>query len=137
MNRAERRASRGYVVTGTRPSFGPWQNRDDTLTHPMAPDGVRHAYSNAKYSVLEFHADTRSVFGTVTLLMIRRHDGAPITQWYELQRIKDEIAGANRTAVQVFPPHEQLRDSANLYHLWVMPEGMALPFGLHLPEQWQ
>jgi len=134
VNRAEKRASRGYVVTGTKASSGGWENRDDTIDSPLAPPGIRHAWVNAKYSVQEYLATC--AWGEVTLLMIRRHDGAPITQWYELQRIKNEIAGPHRTAVQVFPRQSELRDSANLYHLWVLPIDIPLPFGLHRPEQW-
>jgi len=134
VNRAEKRASRGYVVTGAKASFGAWVNRDETVGHPQAPPGLRHAWVNAKYSVQQFCAVCD--WGDVALLMIRRHDDAPITQWYELQRIKDELVGPERTAVQVFPPREDLRDSANMYHLWVLPPGRALPFGLHLEGQY-
>lgn len=49
--------------------------------------------------------------------------------WPEMQRIKDEIAGPDRTAVEVYPPKAQIVDEANMYHIWVLPSG--LPFGLH------
>jgi hypothetical protein len=135
VNRAEKRASRGYVVTGNKASFGGWENRDQTLSSPLAPPGIVRAWVNNKYSVQVFLA--QCAWGEVTLLMIKRHDGAAVTQWYELQRIKNEIVGPERTAVQVFPAVSELMDSANLYHLWVLPVGVKLPFGLHLPEQWQ
>ena len=48
--------------------------------------------------------------------------------WPEAQRIKDEIAGADATAVEVYPPHDQIVDGANMYHLWVLTE--PLPFTL-------
>ena len=38
---------------------------------------------------------------------------------------------ADRVAVEVYPPESQLVDDADLYHLWVLPAGFELPFGLH------
>lgn len=64
-------------------------------------------------------------------LRVRRHDGAMPRSWADLQRIKDELVGAERVAVQVFPAASELVDEANLAHLWVFPEGYRLPFGLH------
>jgi hypothetical protein len=69
-------------------------------------------------------------------LIIRRHDGGVDFPWAHLQRIKDELLGAERVAVEVFPPRSQLVDDANCRHLWVLPDGFALPFGLHL-EGWK
>ena len=45
-----------------------------------------------------------------------------------MQRIKDEIAGQDATAVEVYPPHSEIVDQADMYHLWVLPE--PLPFSL-------
>jgi len=48
--------------------------------------------------------------------------------WPEMQRIKDELAGHDRTGVEVYPPHDEIVDQADMYHLWVLPE--PLPFTL-------
>jgi len=45
-----------------------------------------------------------------------------------MQRIKDELAGHDRTGVEVYPPHDEIVDQADMYHLWVLPE--PLPFTL-------
>jgi hypothetical protein len=50
--------------------------------------------------------------------------------WSEKQRIKDEIFGPERTAIEVFPSASQLVDEANMYHFWVLPESLKLPFSL-------
>lgn len=62
-------------------------------------------------------------------LHVQRHDGAPIRSWAELQAIKDELApdGPERLAVEVYPPAERVVDTANAYHLWVLPRGYASP----------
>jgi hypothetical protein len=51
--------------------------------------------------------------------------------WRDLQRIKDELGYKGRFAFQVCPPHERIIDQADMYHLWVMPEGYEPGFGLH------
>lgn len=50
--------------------------------------------------------------------------------WSEKQRIKNEIFGEDRTAIEVFPTTANLVDEANMYHLWVLPESFNIPFGL-------
>jgi hypothetical protein len=50
--------------------------------------------------------------------------------WAEKQKIKDEIFGLDATAIEVFPARANLVDAANMYHLWVLPAGHALPFGI-------
>lgn len=38
-----------------------------------------------------------------------------------------EIAGHDRVAVEVFPAESELNDGAHVTHLWVLPDGFALP----------
>lgn len=96
--------------------------------------GLTKACLNGLYSVQFFERD--SAWGTIDHLLIRRHDGGLDFPWSHLQRIKDELCGPERVAVEVFPPRSQLVDDANCRHLWILPEGYALPFGLHL-EGWK
>lgn len=56
--------------------------------------------------------------------------------WWEMQRIKDELAGKGRTAVEVYPPAHEVIDAADMYHLWVLPAD--LPYSLwHDEEAWR
>lgn len=50
--------------------------------------------------------------------------------WKEKQRVKDELFGADRTAIEIFPRQADLVDAINMYHLWVFPAGFKFPFGL-------
>ena len=43
--------------------------------------------------------------------------------WRDLQRIKNEIAGPEREACELYPAESRLVDEANQFHLWVLPEG--------------
>lgn len=53
--------------------------------------------------------------------------------WPEMQRIKDEIAGTDATAVEVYPPKAEVVDEADMFHIWVLRG--KLPFGLHLKPE--
>jgi hypothetical protein len=63
-------------------------------------------------------------------LDISRLDGQPVENWREMQRIKNELVGPECEAVELFPAESRLVDTANQYHLWVMPDsGFRFPFG--------
>jgi len=50
--------------------------------------------------------------------------------WRDKQRIKNECFGPERVAVEVMPADDRLVDGADMYHMWVLPEGYGLPFCL-------
>lgn len=53
--------------------------------------------------------------------------------WREKMRLVRIVCG-DRFAVECYPPDVQAIDDADMYHLWVFPEGVrSLGFGLH-PE---
>ena len=54
----------------------------------------------------------------------------PARSWADLQRIKDELLGVDRVALEVFPARAAVVDVVNMYHLWSPPAGFALPFRL-------
>lgn len=55
--------------------------------------------------------------------------------WPEMQRIKDEIAGVDATAIEVYPPKSEVVDEADMFHLWVLRG--RLPFGLHMTDKFR
>jgi hypothetical protein len=65
----------------------------------------------------------------VTHLAVSSLSGVRPT-WPEMQRIKDEIAGPDATAIEVYPPQAQVVDEADMFHIWVLRG--KLPFGLHV-----
>lgn len=62
-------------------------------------------------------------------LSIRSADNTAIHDWRHLQRIKDELAGEDREAVEIYPARSRVVDEANQFHLWVLPAGCAFPVG--------
>lgn len=83
-------------------------------------------YANDIYQVSEYDSESG-----MTHLSIKRQDRHVVKDWRHLQAIKNEVCGPERTAIEIYPPESQLVDSANEYHLWVLPAEMELPFGFH------
>ncbi len=127
-NRAQRRQiSKGFSKK-IKTQWGTWEFRNEALSSPLAPKGIYKACCNQIYSVQFFRHKTK--WGNVVRLIIRRHDGKAGIPWPHRQRIKNELIGEDWTAIEVFPPENQVVDEANCYHLWVLPQQMTLPFGL-------
>lgn len=63
-------------------------------------------------------------------LSIKRIDKAPVTDWADMQQIKNELVGQENEGMQIFPAESRLVDMANQYHLWcfVDPE-VKIPMG--------
>lgn len=113
----------------------PWQRMERGELNPALRSHVSEvhpsegiemeAWSNNIYDVLVRHNPRDGV----TWLSLKRHDRKPIRIWRHLQQMKNEICGPEREAVELFPAESRLADSANEYHLWVLPEGHTFPLG--------
>jgi hypothetical protein len=68
-------------------------------------------------------------WGTVEHACIRNTKSTDIP-WAEKQRIKNEVFGSDACAIEVYPDESKLVDAANMYHIWILPKGFQLPFGL-------
>lgn len=67
--------------------------------------------------------------GKCAYLSIRRNDREPVDSWRDFQEMKNQLCGPNREAVQLYPAEDRLADTANQYHVWVLPEGIMFPMG--------
>ena len=67
--------------------------------------------------------------GGCTWLSIKRRDKRPVNNWQDMQTIKNRLVGIECDAFQIFPAESRIMNTANQYHLIVLPEGQALPFG--------
>ena len=52
-----------------------------------------------------------------------------IKDWRHFQQIKNEIAGEEREAVEIYPAESRKVDTSNKWHLWVLPEGEKVNLG--------
>lgn len=110
--------------------WGEWERT--ALPHGIpGADGwcaeIREVFKNNLYVVLVRLVATE--WGEVQHLAIRTASSLE-PPWRDMQRIKDELFGPWRTAVEVQPPAAELVDAADMYHLWVLPDGFRLPFTL-------
>lgn len=124
MNRRDVRASKAVGRRKMKLGWTPFE------PGPM-PTSVKHAVGsvhNSQYVVIIARVPTS--IGIVDRMIIRRNDGSTRVPWAHKQRIKNEVFGKGRTAVEVFPSERDLVDDANCYHLWVLPVGYDLPFKL-------
>lgn len=89
------------------------------------PDGWRvEVWGNDEYEATIEHAPSGWAYIT-----LKRYDRHAIRDWRHLQSIKNEVVGAEREAFEIFPAESRLMDTANQYHLWVLPEGESISVG--------
>ena len=67
--------------------------------------------------------------GGMLHINIRRRDGSMVKDWRHFQQIKNEIAGEEREAIEIYPAESRKVDTSNKWHLWVMPEGKGINVG--------
>ncbi len=66
-------------------------------------------------------------WGRTLHLRIRRRSGKGPIPWEALQAIKDLHAGPEATAVEVYPPADEVIDETAMRHLWIVPPGLPMP----------
>lgn len=76
--------------------------------------------------------------GGITHLSIRRIDRKPCRDWRDFQQMKTQLCGAEREGLELYPAESRVVDTANQFHLWVLPKGMHMPvgyfFGRHVSD---
>jgi len=96
---------------------------------PVFPDslGVDDIYLNEIYQVMTRTMD--GPLGRILHLSIKRFDGRAIHDWRDLQWIKNQIAGPEAEAVELYPAESRLVDTSNQFHLWVLLDIERIPWG--------
>lgn len=94
---------------------------DDHYLYDPLLDGL--CFKNNLYTVFR-----RVIEAGVVHLSIRRNDRTTAKDWRDFQRIKNELAGPEWEAVELFPAESRLVDSANQYHLWCYASGIPVGF---------
>jgi hypothetical protein len=62
-------------------------------------------------------------------LSIKRRDKEPIHDWRHLQQIKSMLCGDDCEGLELYPAESRVLDTANQFHIWVLPPGLKIPVG--------
>lgn len=55
-------------------------------------------------------------------ITVARKDNKPVNNWYDLWNIKNQLAGEDATAIEIYPARNDLIDGQNQRHLFVLPK---------------
>ena len=133
MNRATRRASVATLRPAMRQPWTPFvrlleSDRPELWARQRERVGdLLTVWKNNLYSV-QVYRRALGAEGEALHLAVRRHDESEVRGWDDLQRIKNEIAGVDRAALEVYPVEAEVMNQANMRHLFVLPAGTPAPF---------
>jgi hypothetical protein len=103
--------------------------------YPMQQDGTpveleegEQYWRNSFYLVLVKQLDPSEGETGPIRLDIRHNQDKAIREWKHLQRIKNELVGEEREAMEIFPPQSMIADMSNTHHLFVPPVGVSSVF---------
>jgi hypothetical protein len=71
----------------------------------------------------------RPADGSARRISLRRLDWKPITDWRDKQAIKNQLAGPEVEAVEIYPAESRVTDKENFFHLWCLPPYQQIPLG--------
>lgn len=128
MNRAVRRLHKTVIKNQMKKAASKFEEmtRQEILDRLAKYEHQRipmRVWINNQYVVQLYRGDRKIGGALWDKLMIRRNDEEEIRDFYTLQEIKNDICGPEMAAIQVFPPHSELVDVANLYWLFI-PTGI-------------
>lgn len=63
--------------------------------------------------------------------VIMKDDRQTPILWFEKQKIKNELFGEIYEAVEIYPEECYRQCSEGVYHLWLFPKNVIIPFGLN------
>jgi len=102
------------------------------MTEDAARAWLKQDHEKATYYVNDLYQVQVAPYGPAKEWLhinIRRRDGGMFKDWRHFQQIKNEIAGPEREAVEVYPAESRKVDTSNKWHLWVLPEGQRVNVG--------
>lgn len=118
-------------VTLTPPDFAALAVRAEKLG--CSKDQARAAYDEAlkapKWANDLYTVIVHEMEGGITHLSIRRNDRAAARDWRHFQQIKNQLCGAEREGLELYPAESRVVDTVNQFHLWVLPAGQTVPLG--------
>lgn len=124
MQRAKEKHVRKLMENG----YNEWSDvTDDSHTKSIMKD-MKHVpkkvYTNGLFVVQVY--DTPNAWNAERV-MIRWNDARPDHDWSLFQKIKNDLFGEDRVALEVYPSEKQKQDVANVYWIWILPKGFDCP----------
>jgi hypothetical protein len=98
-------------------------SEEEMIKQLDAADAMVECYINELYQV---QVGKCGPDNSMLHLCIRRRDGGMFKDWRHFQQIKNELAGPEREAFELYPAESRLVDTSNKWHLWVLPEGVRM-----------
>lgn len=130
MGRVERRLSQKKQERDIlRNARLPWQPMREVPRREWPADLERRVvrfWVNNKFTCIEYNPRITD-YGPVRHLLIQRVTGERVSRWEPLQRVKNEVAGPDASAVELYPAECDVVNDCHMYHLWVLPRGYPLP----------
>ena len=92
---------------------------------PVELEEGEQYWRNSFYTVMVKYLDLAEGESGGIRLDIRHNQNKPIREWKHLQRIKNELIGEEREAMEIFPPQSMVTDMSNMHHLFAAPVGVS------------
>jgi len=111
------------------------EHRTLDLFQPGKLDDQQHPeiWENDVYQVTVRRWSKDPVFGTrggMIQIGINSHDGTSRHDWRDFQGIKNQIAGPECEAFELYPAESRLLDPSNYYSLWCFPGLKQIKVGI-------
>jgi hypothetical protein len=106
---------------------GQMKMADQTPKEAIAHLRYDEFWRNDTYGAGVRRFKTLSPFMPSTHVSISRWDEGIVREWWDLQRIKNDVLGLNVEAFEIYPADTRVVDIANAYHLWAFPAGFRIP----------
>lgn len=99
-----------------------WSDWEDG-TPIVGDEPVERVARNTLYTVIVRRLTSNTeAWPDMIWLSIKRNDRGTVRDWRHLQRIKDELVGAEYEGMEMYPAAERLVDTSNQYHLFVVDD---------------
>lgn len=113
-------------------SWSPWLG---PMTPAMAqkhgsrvPDHYETVWFNDQFVVCVVTTRQDALLGEVKHVLFQTASGSKDVKFYDYLRIKNELFGEERYALQVVPAQSELVDRSNSYHMHILSEEMSERF---------
>lgn len=93
------------------------------------PNGPARVLRSSVF-LMQVYQEARGVLRLTVQRNALNPDGSWVDgiSWDDLQALKREAGYADRQAVEVYPADRDVVNVSNLRHLWLLPEGVSMPF---------